>query len=47
MLYCGLKRKKPELFIRLGYTPVSMERVTDGYVRSVFGRTTGRIFRIT
>ncbi|MGD9628865.1 MAG: short chain dehydrogenase [Pyrinomonadaceae bacterium] len=30
-----------------GYTPVSMERVADGYVRSVFGRTTGRILRIT
>jgi len=29
-----------------GYTPVSMERVTDGYVRSVFGKTTGRVFRI-
>jgi NAD(P)-dependent dehydrogenase (short-subunit alcohol dehydrogenase family) len=29
-----------------GYDPVSMERVVNGYVRSVYGRTNGHIFRI-
>jgi NADP-dependent 3-hydroxy acid dehydrogenase YdfG len=29
-----------------GYDPVSMDRVVNGYVRSVYGKTNGRIFRI-
>lgn len=29
-----------------GYDPVSMERVANGYIRAVYGKTNGRIFRI-
>lgn len=29
-----------------GYAPVSMDKVVAGYVRSVYGKTNGRIFRI-
>lgn len=29
-----------------GYDPVSMDRVANGYLRAVYGKTNGRIFRI-